>query len=172
MKQEFSCVSLKTLVFLAAFVALGGYANAFATEVHTWTDENGVVHFSDAPSQSGDSEKINIEEVYKPGSTGAYPATDSTAPAPGTSATQEGEDGLQSAAEERRQQIAETRKEKHEAQAEAERSCGRHRQRLTQMEPARRVFYTDEQGESVRMDDDQRMGLIEESKEYLADNCE
>jgi hypothetical protein len=39
------------------------------------------------------------------------------------------------------------------------------------MEPARRVFYTDDQGESVRMDDDQRMALIDESKAFLAKNC-
>jgi hypothetical protein len=40
------------------------------------------------------------------------------------------------------------------------------------MEPARRVFYTNEQGESVRMDDDERMALIEESRAFLAENCE
>jgi hypothetical protein len=46
-----------------------------------------------------------------------------------------------------------------------------HRQRLEQLEPARRVFYTDETGESVRMDDDQRLALIEESRAFLDENC-
>jgi hypothetical protein len=49
--------------------------------------------------------------------------------------------------------------------------CTRHRQRLEQMEPARRVLYTDDSGESVRMDDDMRMGLINESKEFISKNC-
>jgi hypothetical protein len=68
--------------------------------------------------------------------------------------------------------MSKEREERREAQAEADRMCALHRQRLEQMEPARRVFYTDEAGESVRMDDDRRMGLIEESKEFIAKNCE
>jgi len=50
--------------------------------------------------------------------------------------------------------------------------CQKHRKRLTQMEPARRVFYTNEQGESVRMDDDLRMDLIEEDRSYINENCD
>jgi hypothetical protein len=39
------------------------------------------------------------------------------------------------------------------------------------MEPARRVYYKDENGQEVRMDDNQRMSLIEESRNYIAENC-
>jgi hypothetical protein len=42
---------------------------------------------------------------------------------------------------------------------------------LEQIEPSRRVFYTDESGETVRLDDERRVGLVEESKAFLAGNC-
>jgi len=58
-----------------------------------------------------------------------------------------------------------------EAEAVTKELCAKHQQRLTQMEPARRVFYTNEKGESVRMDDNQRMELIKEDKEFIAKNC-
>ena len=68
--------------------------------------------------------------------------------------------------------MANERKERAEAQAEMEIMCQKHSKRLTQMEPARRVFYTNEQGESVRMDDDLRTKLIEEDKSYISENCD
>jgi hypothetical protein len=81
------------------------------------------------------------------------------------------EDAL-SFAQQRREQIAEDREERREASAESEQMCARYKQRLAQVEPARRVFYTNAKGESVRMDDDMRIDLVEESKEYIAKNCE
>jgi hypothetical protein len=160
---------------LLCALALFGCHAATAAEVYTWTDENGTVHYSDAPPESGQSSTLQVEEIYRPGSADAYArpaaapaeapmeaADDAAAPAPETPA---------SAAQQRREQIARERAERQEEAAEAERLCALHRQRVEQMEPARRVFYEDEQGESVRMDDDQRMALIDESKQYLSRNC-
>ena len=154
-----------TLLLLLAITWAG---SATATEVYKWTDENGVVHFSDSPRASGEMEALEVEEIYRPGSQDAYAAPadpDSSAPTAGP------ESDTVSVAQQRREKIAKERAERRTAQAETEQVCARHRQRLEQMEPARRVFYTDEQGESVRMDDDQRMALIEESKAYLRENC-
>jgi len=39
------------------------------------------------------------------------------------------------------------------------------------MEPSRRVFYTDESGQTVRMDDEERVSLVKEDKEFIAKNC-
>ena len=172
MKQVFCNYRFRVLVILTVILTWAGSGNVLATEVHTWTDENGIVHFSDAPSASGDSQLINIEGVYMPGTTGAYPAGENSQQAPAGAGGEESEGTTLSAAEQRREQLASDREEKKKAKAETDILCGRHRQRLEQMEPARRVFYTDEQGEQVRMDDDQRMGLIDESKEFLASNCE
>jgi len=143
-----------------------------ASEVYTWTDESGTVHYSDTPRQDGEMQALEVEEIYRPGSADAYPAAPPAPPdaAAGT-ASPAAEDTPQSAAQKRRESLARERSERREAQAEIDRMCALHRQRLEQMEPARRVFYTDAQGESVRMDDDKRMALIDESKAYLAENC-
>lgn len=158
-------------VLLYALVALS-CQTAAAAEVYTWTDADGVVHFSDAPPESGKSSTLQVDEIYRPGSADAYskPEDAPTDPAADGSAAVTPEPA-QSAAQQRREQILRERAERQQEAAEAERLCALHRQRLEQMEPARRVFYSDEQGETVRMDDDQRMALIDESKQYLASNC-
>ncbi len=159
-----------TLLFLLAAVCAGTLS---AAEVYTWTDENGVVHFSDSPRESGDMQTLEVDEIYRPGSAEAH-----TAPAQ-EQATADSEEpdevaeaaAAQSVAEQRREEIAQQREDRAQQQAEIDRLCAMHRQRLEQMEPARRVFYTNAEGESVRMDDDQRMALIDESKAYLSQNC-
>ena len=152
------------LLMLATGFASAWISSAAATEVYTWTDQDGIVHYSDTPQTNIAAQKIEVE--------GADPtAAGPTAGAATSSQTPDAE-SPQSAAEQRREQIAENREERREAKAENDQLCAKHRQRLTQMEPARRVFYTDEKGESVRMDDDQRMELIKEDKDFVAKNCE
>ena len=142
-----------------------------ASEVYTWTDESGTVHYSDTPRQGGEMQALEVEEIYRPGSADAYAAPPAPPDAAAETAPPAAEDTPQSAAQKRREELARERSERREAQAEIDRMCALHRQRLEQMEPARRVFYTDAQGEAVRMDDDKRMDLIDESKAYLAENC-
>jgi hypothetical protein len=157
-----------TAPFLAAMLLLTA-APAVATEVYTWTDENGVVHYGDAAPQAEgiEFEKITVEEAYRPGTSGAYPVTDPAAPTEGDE-----DEPAPSFAEQRREEIAGNRDERRQDQAVIEQQCTRHRQRLAEMEPARRVFYTNEAGEQVRMDDDQRMGLIDASKKFLEAYCD
>lgn len=160
------------LIVLVAGFACAWISSAAATEVYTWTDKEGIVHYSDSPLNDGSSQKIEVEGANHPGTTGTYPTSEG--PAANTAVPSQGgdEESPQSAAQQRREQIAKGREERREAKAEIDQLCARHRQRLTQVEPARRVFYTDEKGESVRMDDDQRMELIKEDKDFIAKNCE
>jgi hypothetical protein len=157
------------LLVLSASLAWSAPLFAQSSSVYTWTDETGVVHVSDSPREDGNSDRIRVEGAYKPGSSDAYPEANA---APAETAGVDSEEVPLSAAQQRREQIAEARVQRQEAEAEARKQCGRHRQRLTQMEPARRVFYINEEGEQVRMDDDERMGAIEESKAYLARYCD
>jgi hypothetical protein len=180
MKREFGRQGFTRRSFgLLAILAIGlvyACSSMAATEVYTWTDDNGVVHYGDSPPEAGESKKINVEEAYRPGTAGAYPGDDDkqppSPPQAGEDAREEAGESVHSAAEQRREKIAKDRKERREEQAETARMCERHRKRLEQMEPARRVFYTNEQGESVRMDDNQRIALIEEDKEYIQKNCD
>ena len=163
----------RILLILATGFAWAWISSVAATDVYTWTDQDGIVHYSDTPRSGGESLKIKIGGAYRPGTTGANPPSEAPAASAAVSSQAGAGESPQSAAQQRREQIAENREERREAQAENELLCAKHRQRLTQMEPGRRrVFYTNEKGESVRMDDDQRMGLIKEDKEFIAKNCE
>lgn len=150
---------------VAALLAGGPLA---AAEVYTWTDENGVLHYSDTPRTDGPAETIEAEEAYRPGSADAYPAPAAPQEA---QAVAESAAAPQSAADARREELASQREERRESQAEMERLCAQHRQRLEQVEPSRRVFYTDEAGETVRMDDEERVALVEESRAFIDKNC-
>ena len=145
-----------------------------AAEVYSWTDKNGVVHYGDTPPNGQAAQTIDIPESPRPGTSDVYPS-------PGAADVSSGdttEDGVPdqapeplTAAQETRKMMDEQRENYRKEQAEASALCEQHRQRLAQMEPSRRVFYTDESGETVRMDDEQRVGLIEESKKFIAQNC-
>jgi hypothetical protein len=168
MKQRFG----SKWILLLGLLGSAWIAPAFGTEVYSWTDENGVVHFSDSPDPSRDMEILEVEEIYSPGTTGAYPSPDQAdTPLAADSPDAPGEAPV-SPAQQKREEMARDRAERQASQAQTDQLCALHRQRLEQMEPARRVFYTNEQGESVRMDDDERMALIEESRAFLAENCE
>ncbi len=160
------------LLVLIAGIAVVWFQSAAATEVYTWTDSDGIVHYGDAPPLSGESQKVNVEDAYRPGTASAYPLPEESTQSPPEPAEVIPEEDLRSVAQQRRDQIAEDREERREARVEIEQMCARHKQRLAQVEPARRVFYTNAKGESVRMDDDMRIDLVEESKEYIAKNCE
>jgi hypothetical protein len=168
------------VVFLTCLTALllgviGG--NSAANEVFKWTDENGVVHFGDRPPEGQKTQIIDIPQASSSNNAWATPSPDDAQPGSDSSAADatklpgEEEEAPMSLADQRREQIATDRKERREEREETERMCAKHRQRLTQMEPARRVFYTDETGQSVRMDDDVRMDLIAEDKAFIAENC-
>jgi hypothetical protein len=168
MKQRFG----SKWILLLGLLGSSWTAPAFGTEVYSWTDENGVVHFSDSPDPSRDMEIIEVEEIYSPGTTGAYSSPDQADTPPAADSPDAPGEAPVSPAQQKREEMALERAEREELQAQTDRLCALHRQRLEQMEPARRVFYTNEQGESIRMDDDQRVGLIDESRAFLAENCE
>jgi len=177
MKRRFSKQGLskrRTEILLVLAIGFAGAwaISATAAEVYTWTDKDGIVHYSDIPPDNSGSEKINVDDAYRPGTSGAYPTSGESGQPPPDSGEAAAGETPQSAAQQRREQMATDRTERREAKAEMDQMCARHRQRLEQVEPARRVFYTNEKGESIRMDDDRRVALIAEDKEFIAKNCE
>ena len=176
MKQfnNYRCTHIPT-VLLTLVTGLVS-ANALAGEIYKWTDENGLVHFGDRPPQGQQAQSINTLEAAPPDDDETEPAPEAqeAAPADASVDTAAGEEEPVplTAAQARREKMAIERKERAEAQAEIEVMCQKHSKRLTQIEPARRVYYTNEQGESVRMDDDLRTSLIEEDKSYINKNCD
>lgn len=157
-------------VFGLAVMLAGGPLGA--AEVYTWTDEDGVPHFSDKPRTDGQSETIEAEEAYRPGTADVYSQPAEAAEAPEAAAADAAAEAPVSAAAARREELAREREQRREAKAESDRLCAQHRQRLEQIEPSRRVFHTDASGETVRLDDEERVKLVEESKAFLAENCQ
>lgn len=139
-------------------------ASAIAAEVYKWVDEDGVMHFSDNPPKSGNVDTLNMDHTVT--SSGIAPQASNNSAAENLSGAEP------SAAQQRRDEIAAARQEKKEQQAEYEELCKKHKDRLERMEPARRVMYTNNDGEVVRMDDDQRMAMIEFSRDFIGQNCE
>ena len=149
-------------------------AHAQSTQVYTWTDENGVVHYVDTPPDNPNAVSIEATEAYRPGSAGAYPEADTEAVTDeeNPEADEENPEAVESYADQKREQLAARREEARVEEAERQRTCAEARTRVDQLEPSRRVYYTDEQGETVRMDDEERVRLVEEAKAVMAENCD
>ena len=152
--------SIRNGVFVAlALAAVAAAASLYAqtSGIYKWTDENGVVHFSDMKPADTDSQ--NLEVDHRTGFSKVAKDDNTTASADAAAPGENGEAPL-SAAQQRFEQ------------AEIRLWCQKHEKRLLEMEPARRVYTYDENGRQVRMDDDTRVALIEESKAYLSENCQ
>lgn len=175
MKRGFDSTSsqqrqIVTVLLLSAVLVCILSTGAAASEVFMWTDENGIEHYSDIPPDQQDSKIISIHGVPKAGTTGAYPQD--TASAPAVADPDANPDADQpSAAEQRREELAERRAERRAEKARLESQCPRYRQLLADTEPARRIIMTNDEGEAVRMSDDQRMEIVNEAKDFIAKNC-
>jgi hypothetical protein len=146
-----------------------------ANEVYRWTDPNGVVHYTDIPPGEQTAETVRIhaappvESVTSLSSSGLDKASGlDTAgdPLPEEAATE-----VLTPAQAQRKKLAQERKSNREARAEIERYCDYHRRRLEKIEPYTRVFETLETGETVRLDDDDRVLRVQVSKDYISKNC-
>jgi hypothetical protein len=141
-------------------------AGIAAEEVYSWVDENGVRHYGDMPPDREDAEVLQLQEIPAMSDTpprGAQPLENSAAPPE--------KEGELTAAQQRREDIKRQQKESREARAEKQKLCNMAQSRLAAIEPHRRVYFTNDKGETERMDDEQRVGEVESLHEYLDKNC-
>ena len=154
-----------TSILFASLVLLATDAVA-DDEIYRWVDENGVVHFDDLPDPKTNSEVIEIKS--KAGnSTLSAPAYSSPA---ATDGDQQEEPTL-SAAQQKRADRAEKRKEAAEMQAAVAAGCKQRRQLIAQLEPSPRVMVTNKDGTVGRMDDNERLKILTEAESYIANKC-
>jgi hypothetical protein len=76
-----------------------------------------------------------------------------------------------SVAEQRREDIRRKGQESQAQKATAERNCEAWRAEVARLEPNRRVFFTNEQGETERMDDVARTDRVAELNSMIEQNC-
>lgn len=173
MKKGFRQLSSRMVILAGAALACALSLPAAASQVYTWTDENGVTHFSDREPPDTETQVIDMAE--KPGGvTYSKPQEASEAEAengPAETAAA-GPAPAPTPGQLRREQIAESQAERRAVEAEGNAMCQKQRELLARLEPARRVYYTDENGQEVRMDDAQRMQAIADTRNYIAQYCD
>lgn len=146
-------------LFLAALFGflLASVSEAQEKTMYTWTDENGVVHFSDIEPQGQQAREEAIPRNESPGSPDPYASQAMSDP---------------NYADALRKQIAADNEVARRKEADRSTKCASWQAELSRLEPNRRVFYTNEQGETERMDDVERSNRVSELKSQIAHNCQ
>jgi len=135
-------------------------SGAVANEIYKWTDENGNVHYEDRPTGAATEERLHM----------TYNRTDSSAVRQRTQARVD----ARTAREEAQTAAAESQKEAAEnaaVAAERAQKCEKSRARLESYLQARRVYRTDENGERVYLDDEQRQEARQKAEEQISEFC-
>lgn len=152
-------IKLRLLPSIVAFVACisAGAASAQSQEMYQYTDENGTVVFTD-------QKPVNQEVKTQAIPSGPAPQGDN----PYATATSPGEP---SPAELRREEISKNKQQAHQDQAMSQAQCTAWQAEVDGLEPHRRVFFTNDEGETERMDDVVRVNKVAELKGKIAANC-
>lgn len=141
---------------LLASLALAQAGDAFSQDqkMYQWTDQDGVVHFSDMAPEGQDVQARDLPEDLAPATASPYQGASEP-----------------SAAQQRREEIARNTEAAKAKQATRAAECAAWQTEVDRLEPNRRVFYTNEQGETERMDDVARTNRVAELKAQIARNC-
>ena len=154
-------------------------SQAQSSSVYSWTDENGVVHFSDRAPTPGEAPNVEILDPKAPppasNNGNPYQAADDGSESPDDEAI-DGQDGDTTAelsyADQKRAEMQASREAANEQNAERNRICLKARSDVARLEPNRRVYYTDEDGNTSRMDDVERVNAVEEAKRLVSEYCD
>jgi hypothetical protein len=148
---------LLTTAVILTLVFWGSLAEA--QKMYKWTDENGVVHFSETPPPGQEVESSDIPAgAERLGQAPSMLSPDADA-------------DTQSVAQQRRDELAQKRELAQAENSALEAQCAAEKAEVERLEPHRRVFYTDENGETVRMDDQVRVDRVAAAKQFIRENC-
>ena len=140
---------------LAAVFMLSAHAQN--GKMYSYKDENGTIVFTDQPPQDRNVQSQDIPGGQPP--QGDNPYADA------------GAEAVPSAAQQRREEITRDRREARLAQAERESQCAAWQAEVERLEPHRRHFYENDKGETVRMDDVERVNRVADLKQKIAADC-
>lgn len=129
--------------------------------IYRWVDKDGVVHFSNRPEGHENAEIIDIKSER-----GTGPEADPEPSSPYDTNPEA------SYAKEQHEERVRARKLAAEKQREMDVLCKNNRERVATLEPVTRVLYEQEDGSVIRMDDNDRLEKIAESKAFIAENCD
>lgn len=153
-------VKIGTEACLLWLITILSAGPAAAENIYRWVDDNGLVHYGGEPPKNTEATVISAD--LGTGGLGATAAEEMSNDA--------GEEEI-SYAEKQRRERAEQRQKQAEANAERQRECESMTQRVAALEPSPRVILQDADGNPMRMDDDERLDLLEEARSFLSANC-
>lgn len=143
------------LVVVLFGALLAASASAQERKMYSWTDENGTVHFSETRPEGQDVKEQSLPQADPAPSSNPYTDVDSGP----------------SYADQRREEIRKNNEEAQVNNAMTEVQCAAWQAEVERLEPNRRVFFTNDQGETERMDDVERTNRVAELKSQIAKNC-
>jgi len=153
-------MNIKRTALLLATAALAFATGVSANEIYKWTDENGNIHYEDRPSGEPTEERLAL----------SYGRTDSRAVQQRIAAHHE----RQAARDEAKSVAAAAEQEAADnaaAAAERKQACERARTRLETYLQSPRLYRTDENGERVYLDDEQRQEARRKAEEQVTEFC-
>ncbi|MFK7955867.1 MAG: DUF4124 domain-containing protein [Lysobacterales bacterium] len=151
MISQSRCSTLPSLLLLGLIaVSVFSGASLAAERVYKWTDENGVVHFSATPPPDQTTEQINIQSAPPP-----QAAAETSEDAPSGELFADAEQPDNSEIEERNRVV----------------QCQKGRNMIEQIEPRPRVFRVEADGSRTYLEDDERLKLLKEAKDLVAEHC-
>ena len=143
------------VAFAACFTALSAVAQN--GKMYSYTDENGTIVFTEKPPADRNIQSQAIPPGPPP--QGGNPYAEATAE-PGVSAGQA-----------KREEIARNSQQTQAARAQKEAQCAAWQSEVARLEPHRRQYFTNEDGETERMDDEKRVAQVADLKQKIANNC-
>lgn len=149
----------KFLSVTAVLLGAASFACLAAETVYKWTDESGVVHFSDRPVPNAAAEEMRVAPSVPPpdeedeDATGAEGEEDAGAEAPAS------EEDRQAAMEEQRRKVR-------------EQNCQIARQTLQHNESLGRMYRVEANGERVFLSDEEREMVLARSREDVEKWCD
>jgi hypothetical protein len=141
--------------FAACFLAVS--ASAQDGKMYKYVDENGTVVFTEKPPADRNIQSQAIPPGPPPqgGNPYAQPATDSP----------------MSAGQAKREEIARQSEQSRNQRAQMDAQCAAWQSEVDRLEPHRRQYFTNEEGETERMDDEERVAQVASLKQKIAANC-
>ena len=155
------------LMFIAVILLVPQFG--VAAPVYRWVDENGEVHYGDQAPEGVEASRVDI----KPNTVNSTSPAKSSASKDGASANgaNEGEKPELSYAEQSRQDRAARQAESAEKARQTAINCETMRQQRDFVEPSPRVIVDDGKGGTRRLDDNERLDLLNEAKTFIEKNC-
>lgn len=155
---------MKKIIVTALLLALS--APAIGQTIYRWVDREGVVHFGAQPPKG-----VEATLVSTAGASGGLGVSAEDIRGQADPSATAGSKPEVSYAEQRRRERMQRQEEVRKLQAERQGKCAEMERQRAALEPSPRVIINDEDGNPVRMDDNDRLERLEEAKKYLAENC-